>query len=89
VEYEISLLPDSSLPNIGLYKQSIMEVDEVKKQLHQLLEQGVIQPRTSTCGPPIIIELKNNGTIYIYIYIYIYILVNRFCRSVFFSVFVI
>jgi hypothetical protein len=42
VEHEIQLFPDSSLPNIGLYRPSILEEDEVKKQLQQLLEKGVI-----------------------------------------------
>jgi hypothetical protein len=38
VEHEIQLLPDFPLPNIGLYKQSILKADEVKKQLQQLLD---------------------------------------------------
>jgi hypothetical protein len=39
-----------------------MEENEVKKQLHQLLEQGVILPSTSRCGSPIIIFPKKDGT---------------------------
>jgi hypothetical protein len=38
VEHEIQLLPDSPLPNIGLYRKFILEVNEVKKQLQQLLD---------------------------------------------------
>jgi hypothetical protein len=34
----------------------------VKKQLQQLLEQGVIRPSTSPCGSPIIIVPKKDGT---------------------------
>jgi hypothetical protein len=45
-----------------LYKQSILEANEVKKQLQHLLEQGVIRPRTSPCGAPIIIVPKKDGT---------------------------
>ena len=33
VEHEIQLLPDSSFPNIGLYRKSGIEESEVKKQL--------------------------------------------------------
>ena len=33
VEHEIHFFPNSPLPNIGLYEQSILEEDEVKKQL--------------------------------------------------------
>jgi hypothetical protein len=39
-----------------------MEVNEIKKQLQQLLEQGVIRPSTSPCGSPIIIVPKKDGT---------------------------
>jgi len=42
VEHEIQLFRDSPLPNIGLYKPLVIEASEVKKQLQQLLEQGVI-----------------------------------------------
>jgi len=62
VEHEIQLLPESPLSNIGLYRESVLEADEVKKQLQQLLEQGVIRPSTSPCGSPIIIVPKKDGT---------------------------
>jgi hypothetical protein len=62
VEHEIQLLLDSPLLNIGFYRQSILEANEVKKQLQQLLEQGVIRPSTSPFGSPIIIVSKKDGT---------------------------
>jgi hypothetical protein len=62
VEHEIHFFPNSPLPNIGLYRQSILEANEVKKQLQQLLEQGVILPSNSPCGSPIIIVPKKDGT---------------------------
>jgi hypothetical protein len=62
VEHEIQLLPDSPLPNIGLYRQSILEANEVKKQLQKLLEQVVIRPSNSPCGSPIIIVPKKDRT---------------------------
>jgi hypothetical protein len=61
VEHKIQLLLDSPLPNIGLYRQSVLEADKVKKQWQQLLEQGVIRPSTSPCGSPIIIVPKKDG----------------------------
>jgi hypothetical protein len=33
VEHEIQLLLESPLPNIGLYRKSIIEADEVKKKV--------------------------------------------------------
>ncbi|KAH9312832.1 hypothetical protein KI387_027867, partial [Taxus chinensis] len=42
VEHEIQLLPELRLPNIGLYRQSLLESTEVKKKLQELIDQGVI-----------------------------------------------
>lgn len=42
VEYKIQLLSDSPLLNIGMYKKFVIEASEVKNQLQQILEQGVI-----------------------------------------------
>ncbi len=38
VEHEIQQFPDSTLPNIGLYRKYIIEASEVKKQLEKLLK---------------------------------------------------
>lgn len=62
VEHKIQLLLDFPLPNIGLYRQFVIEASEVKKPLQQPLEQGFIQPSTSPCGSPIIIVQKKDGT---------------------------
>lgn len=62
VAHEIQRLPDSPLPNIGLCRQSVIKESEVKKQLQQLLEQGVIRRITSPYGSPIIIVPKEDGT---------------------------
>jgi len=61
VEHKIQLLPDSPFLNIWMYRQSIIEASEVKKQLQHQLEQGVIRLSTSPCGSPIIIVLKKDG----------------------------
>ena len=49
VEHEIMLTGESSLPNVGLYRTSVQESDEIKKQVQELLEQGVIVPSASPC----------------------------------------
>jgi hypothetical protein len=67
VEQKIQLLTKSPLPNIGLYRKSIIEENEVNKQLQQLLEQGVIIPSTSKCGSPIIMVPKTDGRWRMYI----------------------
>jgi hypothetical protein len=62
VDHEIKLMLQSPLSNIGLYRQSVMEANEVKKELQYFLDQGVIQPSTSPCGTPINIVPKKDGT---------------------------
>jgi hypothetical protein len=47
---------------LGCIDSPFLEENEVKKQLQQLLEQGVIRPSTSPCGSPIIIVPKKDGT---------------------------
>jgi hypothetical protein len=63
IQHEIQLQQDSPLPNIGMYRMSLMENDEIKKQIQELLDKGVIMPRTSLCGSPIILVPKKDGTL--------------------------
>jgi hypothetical protein len=55
VQHEIQLQQDSPLPNIGMYRMSVMENAEIKKQIQELLDKGVIVPSSSPCGSPIVI----------------------------------
>ncbi|KAI5323504.1 hypothetical protein L3X38_032576 [Prunus dulcis] len=40
MEHEIQLVGDSPLPNLGLYRTSLTESDEIKKQIQALHEQN-------------------------------------------------
>jgi hypothetical protein len=62
VQHEIQLQQDSPLPNIGMYKMSVMENAEIKKQIQELLDKGVIVPSSSPCGYPIVLVPKKDGT---------------------------
>jgi len=62
IQHKIQLHQDVALPNIGLYRHSIMESEEIKKQVKELLDQGVIRHNTSPCGSPIVIIPKKDGT---------------------------
>ncbi|CAL9000520.1 unnamed protein product, partial [Prunus brigantina] len=61
IEHEIQLVGDSPLPNLGLYRTSLMESDEIKKQIQGLLEQGVIKPSCSPCGSLALLVPKKDG----------------------------
>jgi hypothetical protein len=54
---EIQQLPDSPLPNINLYRQSLLEFEEVKRQVQKLLD-GLIRPRTLHCRSQIVFVPK-------------------------------
>eukprot|EP00253_Pinus_taeda_P032964 PITA_32964 len=62
IQHEIHLQHDVPLPNIGMYRMSTIEMEDIKKQVHELLNQGVIRPSTSPCGILIVLMPKKDGT---------------------------
>ena len=62
IQHEIHLQHDAALPNIGMYRMSSIEMEEIKKQVHKFLDQGVIRPSTSPCGSSIMLVPKKDGT---------------------------
>jgi hypothetical protein len=62
IQYEIHLQQDSPLPNVGMYRMSVLEMTEIKKKVHGLLDQGVIMPISSPCGSMIMMVPKKDGT---------------------------
>ena len=45
-----------------MYKMSILEMTEIKKQVQDLLERRVIRPSSSPCGSLIVMVPKKDGT---------------------------
>eukprot|EP00253_Pinus_taeda_P025508 PITA_25508 len=62
IVHDINLQQDAPLPNIGMYRLSALENEEIKKQVQELLEKGFIRPSTSPCGSPIILVKKKDGS---------------------------
>jgi hypothetical protein len=62
IQHAIQLQQDCPLPNIGMYRMSVMENAEIKKQIQELLEKGVIVPSSLPCGSPIVLVPKKDGT---------------------------
>jgi hypothetical protein len=62
IQHEIHLHQYCPLPNIGMYRLSIMENAEIKRQIKDLLDKGFIRPRASPCGSPIVLIPKKDGT---------------------------
>ena len=62
IQPEIHLQHDAPLPNIGMYRMLTIETEEIKKQVHEFLDQGVIKLSTSLCGSPIVLVPKKDST---------------------------
>ena len=62
IQHEIQLQRDCPLPNIGMYRMSVMENVEIKKQIQEFLEKWVIMPTTFPSRSPIVLVLKKDGT---------------------------
>ena len=45
-----------------MYQMSVMQNEEIKKQVRELIEKGVIRPSTSPCGSPIVLVPKKDGS---------------------------
>jgi hypothetical protein len=56
------LQQDAHLPNIGMYKSSVIENVEIKKQFQESLDKEIIRPISSVCGSPIVLVPKKDGT---------------------------
>lgn len=62
IQHEIQLQQDCPLPNIGMYKMSMTENVEFKKQIQELLNKGIIRPSSLPRGSPIVMVPKKAGT---------------------------
>jgi hypothetical protein len=62
VKNPINLTPDAPLPNGPVYHPSLLENEEIKRQIQEFLHKGHIRPSSSPCGSPIMLVQKKDGT---------------------------
>jgi hypothetical protein len=62
VKHPIDLTPDAPLPNGPVYHRSLLENEEIKRQIQEFLHKGHIHPSSSPCGSPIVLVQKKDGT---------------------------
>jgi hypothetical protein len=62
VKHPIDLTPGAPLPNGPVYHHSLLENEEIKRQIQELLHKGHIHPNSSPCGSPIMLVQKKDGT---------------------------
>ncbi|GAU10302.1 hypothetical protein TSUD_418910, partial [Trifolium subterraneum] len=62
VEFTIDLVPVTSPISMAPYRMSASELNELKKQLEELLEKKFIRPSVSPWGAPVLLVKKKEGT---------------------------
>jgi len=62
VKHPIDLTLDTPLPNGPVYLYSLLENEEIKWQIQEVLHKGHIRPISSPCGNPIVLVQNKYGT---------------------------
>jgi hypothetical protein len=63
VDHGIHLVPGAEPANKGVIRLAQPELEELRKQLTQLLEKGYIRPSLSPFGAPVLFAKKKDGTL--------------------------
>ncbi|GBG73266.1 hypothetical protein CBR_g12985 [Chara braunii] len=61
VIHAIEIIPVSSIPKGRIYRKSAGELDELRRQLKELIEKGWIRPSVSPYGSPVLFMPKKGG----------------------------
>lgn len=62
IKHSIDLTPGAPLTNWLEYRRSLLENEEIKHHIQELLQKGHIRPSSSPCGSPIVLVQKKDGT---------------------------
>ena len=62
VKHSINLVPSVPLPNGPIYRCSVLENDEIKRHIQELLQKGHIRLSSSPYGSSIVLVQKKDGT---------------------------
>ncbi|CAL9010479.1 unnamed protein product, partial [Prunus brigantina] len=66
VDHAIELEPGAKPPAKAPYRMAPPELEELRKQLKQLLDAGYIQPSKAPYGAPVLFQKKREGTLRLY-----------------------
>ena len=61
ISHQIDLIPRSSLPNKAPHIMTPAENEELNRQVHELLERGLIKDIPSPCELLVVLELNRGG----------------------------
>lgn len=62
IDHKIELTPDATPPFRSVYRLAPVELQELKKQLQELLDAGYIRPSQSPYGAPVLFVKKKDGS---------------------------
>ena len=63
VDFVIELHPGTSSISMTPHRMAPVKLQELKVQLHELLDKGFIRPSTSPWGAPVLFSKKNDKTL--------------------------
>eukprot|EP00253_Pinus_taeda_P036392 PITA_36392 len=61
ISHHINFIPGASLPNKATYIMSLKDNEEIRKQVQELLDKGLIREILSPCAVPIVVAPKKGG----------------------------
>ena len=61
ISHHIDLIPGASLPNKEEYRLTPQENEEIKQQVQELLEKGLVKERLSHCVIPTVLSPNKDG----------------------------
>jgi hypothetical protein len=61
ISHHIDLIPGASLPSKATYKLTPQENEEVRKQVQDLLDKGLVREILSPCAVPIVLSPNKDG----------------------------
>jgi hypothetical protein len=62
VKHPIDMIPGTPLPNGSVYRRSLLDNEEIKRQIQEIIHKGKIHPSSSPWGNPIMLVQKKYGT---------------------------
>ena len=60
ISHDIDLIPGAILPNKATYRMTPTENEEIRKQVQELMDKGLIREGLSPCGVPTVLSLKKD-----------------------------